>query len=66
MINTRKNYITPEAELITFNYKEQVVASGQSGHYDSNGKWHAGGNGNKHVDGINYDVHPGGPRGNQH
>ena len=28
--NTKKNYATPEAEKIMFNYRDQVVAASQS------------------------------------
>lgn len=30
--NTKKNYETPEAEKIMFNYRDQVVAASQSCH----------------------------------
>ena len=52
----KKTFESPVVDFIPFDFSIQTVMSGSpEGHYDANGKWHDGGNGNKHYDGVNYD-----------
>lgn len=46
-----KNYITPQAEKLEFNYSENVVASDTTNHHGDMGIGHGGGGGCDHIPG---------------